>query len=64
MIPTWVAGECGSVPCASTYNASGTQTVTPGTRSALNGEAEVVVSVADQGTGIPKEKLKEIFDTF
>jgi signal transduction histidine kinase len=32
--------------------------------TALSGETEVIVSVADQGTGIPREKLKEIFDTF
>jgi signal transduction histidine kinase len=41
----------------------------PGSRkmmleTALNGEAEVEVSVADTGTGIPKDKLKDVFQTF
>jgi signal transduction histidine kinase/ABC-type uncharacterized transport system substrate-binding protein len=33
-------------------------------RTALNGGSEVEVSVADSGTGIPKDKLHDIFDTF
>jgi signal transduction histidine kinase len=41
---------------------SGAGTIT--VETALDGETEVIVSVADQGTGIPKEKLREIFDTF
>ncbi len=32
--------------------------------TALNGESEVEVSVTDTGTGIPKDKLKSIFDPF
>jgi len=41
----------------------------PGSRkmmleTALNGEAEVEVSVADTGIGIPKDKLTDVFDTF
>jgi signal transduction histidine kinase len=30
----------------------------------LIGQNEVEVSVADTGTGIPKDKLKAVFDTF
>jgi C4-dicarboxylate-specific signal transduction histidine kinase len=41
----------------------------PGTRelaieTALQGDSEVEVSVSDTGTGIPNEKLKDIFKTF
>jgi signal transduction histidine kinase len=41
----------------------------PGSRkmtleTALVGQTEVEVSVADTGTGIPKDKLKSVFDTF
>ena len=32
--------------------------------TALNGGAEVEVSVADSGAGIPNDKLKAVFDTF
>jgi len=32
--------------------------------TALSGQTEVEVSVADTGTGIPKDKLKNVFDTF
>lgn len=32
--------------------------------TALSDEAGVIVSIADRGTGVPKEKLKEIFDPF
>ena len=42
---------------------------TPGARkisiqTALAGESTVEVSVSDSGTGIPEDKLNEIFDTF
>jgi signal transduction histidine kinase len=45
------------------------ETCAPGTRklrlqSAFAGESEVEVSVCDSGIGIPKEKLKGVFDTF
>ena len=33
-------------------------------RTALNGGSEVEVSVADSGTGIPKDQLNDIFETF
>ena len=33
-------------------------------QTALTGGPEVEVSVADSGTGIPPEKLKDVFDTF
>jgi signal transduction histidine kinase len=33
-------------------------------RTALNGGSEVEVSVADSGSGIPKDKLNDIFETF
>jgi signal transduction histidine kinase len=33
-------------------------------RAALRGVSEVEVSVTDTGTGIPKDKLNDIFDTF
>ena len=33
-------------------------------RTALVGESTVEVSVSDSGTGIPRDKLSEIFDTF
>ena len=41
----------------------------PGSRrmtleTALAGEAEAEVSVADSGTGIPNDKLKDVFETF
>ena len=32
--------------------------------TALAGEAEAEVSVADSGTGIPDDKLKDVFETF
>jgi signal transduction histidine kinase len=33
-------------------------------RTALNGGSQVEVSVADSGTGIPKDQLNDIFETF
>jgi signal transduction histidine kinase len=33
-------------------------------RTALVGESEVEISVADTGTGIPGDKLEDVFDTF
>ena len=33
-------------------------------QAALTGESTVEVSVSDSGTGIPEDKLNEIFDTF
>ena len=43
--------------------------VVPGLRkmtleTALNGSAQAEVSVLDSGTGIPKDKLNEVFETF
>jgi signal transduction histidine kinase len=35
-----------------------------GIETALNGEAQVEVSVSDTGTGIPNDRLKDIFKTF
>ena len=35
-----------------------------GIETALNGEAQVEVSVSDRGTGIPNDKIKDIFKTF
>jgi signal transduction histidine kinase len=33
-------------------------------QTALVGDSEVEVSVSDSGTGIPRDKLKDIFETF
>ena len=32
--------------------------------TAMIGDSEVEVSVADSGTGIPNDKLKDVFETF
>ena len=33
-------------------------------KTAVNGKAEVEVSIADRGSGIPKDKLEAVFDSF
>ena len=47
---------------AMTKGAQGPQTITE--QTAMPREATVEVSVSDAGTGIPEDKLGEIFDTF
>ncbi len=45
-------------------NCSGPRARSLSFQTALAGRADVEVSVADSGTGIPQEKLKDVFETF